>query len=70
VTQFAGATPGEWLLVVLFVAFFLGVVGVRKTPETAFPRYDNEKQNSTSVNSEFNIRRDRFRCGTKCYALP
>src|SRR3977135_1455974 len=50
--------------------FFWGVVGVRKTPETAFTGYDNEKQNRTRVNSEFNIRRDRFRCGTKCYALP
>jgi hypothetical protein len=38
----------------------LGVVGVRKAPETAFTRYDNGKQNSSSVKSEFNIRRDRF----------
>jgi hypothetical protein len=48
---------------------FLGVVGVRKAPETAFTRYDNGKQNSSSVNSEFNIRRDRFRRRTKCCAL-
>jgi hypothetical protein len=49
---------------------FLGVVRVQKMRETGFTRYDHEEQNNAAANTEFNMRRDRFRCGTKGYSLP
>jgi hypothetical protein len=47
---------------------FFGVVRVQKMREKGFTRYDHEEQNN-AANTEFNIRRDRFRCGTKGYSL-
>jgi hypothetical protein len=69
VTRFAGAIPG-WEAARIAPGCLLFWVRVRKMPETAFTRYDHEEQNNTTANTEFNIHRDRLRCGTKCYALP